>query len=114
MSSGRCTRIHACRRESWWVFGPVTDPPFFPQSIIHPRRQQELAREQRPAEEGGQVALVVKGGRLFVDVRDSGDAWIRVAVGKGEGVVLPNGVWRCVLFWGVFGVRVSGCMAYII
>lgn len=57
---------------------------------------QELAREHRWAEAAGQQAWVVKDGRVWVDIRDSGDAWVRVALGKGEGMRLPNGVWRCV------------------
>ena len=27
-------------------------------------------------------------------LHDSGDAWVRIALGKGEGVVLPPRVWR--------------------
>lgn len=61
-----------------------------------PQTQQELAREHRWAEVGGSQCLGVKDGRVYVDVRDSGDAWVRVAVGKGEAVVLPNGLWRYV------------------
>lgn len=29
-----------------------------------------------------------------MDIRDSGDAWVRLSLGEGEGVVLPPRTWR--------------------
>ncbi len=55
---------------------------------------QELQREHRLGDTGGQQALRVKDGRVYVDVRDSADAWIRIALSRNDAVVLPHALWR--------------------
>jgi cupin superfamily acireductone dioxygenase involved in methionine salvage len=52
-----------------------------------------LKREHR-FEANGVTGYRVSDGGVYVDVRDSGDEWVRIALGKGDGLVLPNAVFR--------------------
>ena len=55
---------------------------------------QEMRREHCLEEEGGQQGYVIKDGRLYLDVRDSGNEWIRMVLTRGDAIVLPNTLWR--------------------
>jgi len=89
---GRCREKYSKHPLPVTFVSPLTDSS--PNSPNPPIIAQELGREHCLQDSNGQEYFYLSDGRVYIDVRDSADAWIRIALSKKDALILPNGMWR--------------------